>query len=571
MKFVLVLMCLLTANAFAENVHIPTCDLKRNEEQFKKLSNEALVAKSNDYLHRLDNCDAVTSLYEIYQRGVAENTKKDLFQKLFLSLKKGKFLNEYTSLLMGFQKEQKHLDLERISQDHAWVYTKLIHTNGIPLSQFVHAGKYLKLLDEAEVNFKFFIQNFPNNPFSVKLKKEISWIHNENILAEINYINYYRKDGILNSDHLTVEAKKLGSILSKSSDSKYFHQGLNLLNDIMPETNFSKTEKSKIQIETKKVVSGNGKISLSKEFKEILNYKSEKDLKLSNSEMVDEFLKQKGEDRIIFLPLNREFRLKATQTLIGLGVVGIIMAFDQPIMDVVQKNKDSGSMTAIADYGGQFGELGGLAPLVLGTLAYGLVFNNDNAKNAALSSLGAVLLGQLVVETLKSATHRSRPEDGKGPFDFGGFGLGSDNTSMASGHSAAAWSVASVFAEEYGDEHKWVPYVAYTVAALTSYSRMHKNKHWASDVVVGAAIGFVAGKVFHKIFRKAFKSKVENMILTPMVGSTTGIYLTITEKAYADLKRWPLDLNYQYQKSLTVALKKDSSALDAIYSEIYLP
>ena len=56
------------------------------------------------------------------------------------------------------------------------------------------------------------------------------------------------------------------------------------------------------------------------------------------------------------------------------------------------------------------------------------------------------------------------------------------------------WSVAPVIAEQYKD-HNWVAPMVYTTAALTSYARLHDNKHWASDVFTGAVIGYVTSQL----------------------------------------------------------------------------
>ena len=37
--------------------------------------------------------------------------------------------------------------------------------------------------------------------------------------------------------------------------------------------------------------------------------------------------------------------------------------------------------------------------------------------------------------------------------------------------------------------------LVYGVASLTAFSRLNRNKHWASDVFVGAAIGYFIGKM----------------------------------------------------------------------------
>jgi membrane-associated phospholipid phosphatase len=52
-----------------------------------------------------------------------------------------------------------------------------------------------------------------------------------------------------------------------------------------------------------------------------------------------------------------------------------------------------------------------------------------------------------------------------------------------------AFSVAGVFAQRY-KRHKWVPYVAYSLATAISFSRVTTGAHFASDTFVGAALGF---------------------------------------------------------------------------------
>jgi membrane-associated phospholipid phosphatase len=52
-----------------------------------------------------------------------------------------------------------------------------------------------------------------------------------------------------------------------------------------------------------------------------------------------------------------------------------------------------------------------------------------------------------------------------------------------------AFSVADVFAQRYR-HHKWVPYVAYSLATAISCSRVTTGAHFASDTFVGAALGF---------------------------------------------------------------------------------
>ncbi|MCL5670580.1 MAG: phosphatase PAP2 family protein [Acidobacteria bacterium] len=70
----------------------------------------------------------------------------------------------------------------------------------------------------------------------------------------------------------------------------------------------------------------------------------------------------------------------------------------------------------------------------------------------------------------------------KGPFYVG-------NGGFPSGHTIAAFSIATIFAERY-PRHCWVPWVAYGLAALVGFSRVTLQDHFPSDVFAGAVLGF---------------------------------------------------------------------------------
>ncbi|MCE1165160.1 MAG: phosphatase PAP2 family protein [Bacteroidetes bacterium] len=62
-----------------------------------------------------------------------------------------------------------------------------------------------------------------------------------------------------------------------------------------------------------------------------------------------------------------------------------------------------------------------------------------------------------------------------------------------SGHTATAFSIATVFAEQYNSTPV-VPIISYTLASVVGITRMIEHTHWASDIFVGAAIGYLCGK-----------------------------------------------------------------------------
>ena len=68
---------------------------------------------------------------------------------------------------------------------------------------------------------------------------------------------------------------------------------------------------------------------------------------------------------------------------------------------------------------------------------------------------------------------------------------------MPSGHTTAAFAAASAVTSEVGAHwprhQKVVGFTLYSIAGLVGLSGMYNNQHWASDVVVGAAVGTFSG------------------------------------------------------------------------------
>lgn len=89
----------------------------------------------------------------------------------------------------------------------------------------------------------------------------------------------------------------------------------------------------------------------------------------------------------------------------------------------------------------------------------------------------------LAVEALKAVIHEKRPD-------------GSNNRSFPSGHMALAFAAATYFDIRYGQQYQpYVP-VMYGLAALTGLARVEAKKHYAQDVLAGAAIGYAVARVF---------------------------------------------------------------------------
>lgn len=147
---------------------------------------------------------------------------------------------------------------------------------------------------------------------------------------------------------------------------------------------------------------------------------------------------------------------------------------------------------------------------------YGIITHNQKIKTTSLLATQALLSAGLIETVVKTFTGRTRPSF-YGPYEeaeprfTGPWGNTikdangkKSSSSFPSGHAMAAFAVATVFSVEYKNK-PIIPVVAYSIASLISISRITENKHWASDVVVGAALGYVTGRQvafnYHRLSR----------------------------------------------------------------------
>lgn len=136
--------------------------------------------------------------------------------------------------------------------------------------------------------------------------------------------------------------------------------------------------------------------------------------------------------------------------------------------------------------------------------AYGFIFKNEKIKTTTLLASQAYITGAAIESVLKYISGRTRPtfydpNDIARPTFKGPFAVSKDyqgtrtNSSFPSGHTTVAFAAATVFAMEY-TKYPWIPIFAYSAATLIGISRITENKHWTSDVVIGAALGYLTGR-----------------------------------------------------------------------------
>lgn len=200
-------------------------------------------------------------------------------------------------------------------------------------------------------------------------------------------------------------------------------------------------------------------------------------------------------------------------------IAGGLALADEPVQRyALNLRNHNPQLQSVSRYVTNFGGL--YEAYLLGGLgAYGFVFKNEKIKTTTLLATQAYITGGAIESVLKLLTGRQRPyfTDStrvqaeptfhgplyKTPKDANGKRT---NSSFPSGHTTVAFAAATVFAKEYADK-PLVGVISYTAATLIGLSRLTENKHWATDVLSGAAIGYLTGKLVVNNYHRYAKLK----------------------------------------------------------------
>jgi hypothetical protein len=165
------------------------------------------------------------------------------------------------------------------------------------------------------------------------------------------------------------------------------------------------------------------------------------------------------------------------------------------------------------------------APLLA---VYGLnalrIQGKNNLRDRSIIMGTSYLLMSASVMSLKKITSVERPD-------------GTSNNSFPSGHTATAFAGAEFLWQEYKDVNIWYGISGYVVATGTGLFRMYNNRHWLSDVIMGAGIGIVSTKIAYWMYpfvdKHIFRSKKDKssaMIAPFYNGKQAGLGLLVSLK-----------------------------------------
>ncbi len=153
----------------------------------------------------------------------------------------------------------------------------------------------------------------------------------------------------------------------------------------------------------------------------------------------------------------------------------------------------------------QFAPIGALFSFKLA----GMKSRNDFTNQAILTAKSELLISAIVF-SLKHSIHNTRPD-------------GSSDNSMPSGHTAQAFASATLLDMEYRSTSPWISVGGYLCAATTGFLRVTNNRHWASDVLIGAGIGIASVKVVYLTHQYRWGKKQMGVLIPTLYPNGGGL------------------------------------------------
>ena len=159
---------------------------------------------------------------------------------------------------------------------------------------------------------------------------------------------------------------------------------------------------------------------------------------------------------------------------IGLGMAGAAHLWDDELEGELEESlllEGPSNVTNI--YGATSFNL----PVSAGLWAFGKVIERPGLERLGSALLRTLALTQVVVAPIKVGVGRERPD-------------GSNRLPFPSGHTANSFAIARMLDRSYGHQ---VGIPLYVFSVFVAAGRMEGDRHYLSDVVMGAFLGTIVG------------------------------------------------------------------------------
>jgi membrane-associated phospholipid phosphatase len=170
-----------------------------------------------------------------------------------------------------------------------------------------------------------------------------------------------------------------------------------------------------------------------------------------------------------------------------------------------------------------YGETWVLAAACGGTYAVGVVSGDKWLRETAFLAGTGLIFTATATQIVKFIAGRGRPFVGEGSTSFRMFSGEDAYHSFPSGHTAAAFALSTVLAHRLDND--WATAGLYTLATLTSLSRVYADEHWFSDCIFSAMLSTA---ITHSLLRwydeRGTRTSDCGLHIVPTVGGITIVY-----------------------------------------------
>ena len=195
-----------------------------------------------------------------------------------------------------------------------------------------------------------------------------------------------------------------------------------------------------------------------------------------------------------------------------LGSTGLLASasqLDPMMLDGVQAQKAGPLVDPFLDATNGLGD-SSVPLLAAGVFGASLAIENPRFQDAAFTSLQSLVYARLLTSTLKGVVGRSRPDAEQGVHRFTPF---SGRTSFPSGHATTAFALVTPWVLYYPHP---ATYSLFALSTGTAVARMAKDRHWPTDVIAGAAVGFFVARFLTRL-HQGERSRLQDLSVAPAV------------------------------------------------------
>lgn len=172
------------------------------------------------------------------------------------------------------------------------------------------------------------------------------------------------------------------------------------------------------------------------------------------------------------------------------SAVILTSSIDDEIKNLIRTNFDS-TNSLLSNFDSYY-HIEFMSVAIIGTYIFSSLTENNSLRNLSTNLLSSSLLTSLTTFGIKTFFGRSRPYVTDNQYELNWLEFEDKFLSFPSGHTSLAFSFSTIMAEEKNN-FIWKSFW-YSAATLVGISRIYNNKHWFSDVLMGAAIGYFTAK-----------------------------------------------------------------------------